>query len=269
MGRDFVYRSTEFTRLLPPVTYNNCTLTMSDPIVANALASLDLLPPKDIPNLDDFCPICLMTFRTILEQRQDDLHGRTVVGVARVGGCGHMFCVEDLSEWIKGYHGTCPTCRHEFLPELRPVDSDAESDGGEYVPTEYEGESDLDTDYEDGFMESDGIDVETMDVDVLHHVGDDEVIDGDEPGPTASSSYLPGYHNSHDPEAQSLCGSDGAWWDGSVDGEQEWGLTDGDSMSTSEGELSFGDRFSETNVHVRLDSEGAYTIFEDAGEPKS
>jgi hypothetical protein len=123
------------------------------------------------------------------------------------------------------------------------VDEDAESDGGEYVPTDYEGESDLDTDYEDGFMDSDGIDIETMDVDTLH---DDEVTDGDEQDPTASSSYLPGYHNSHDPEALSLCGSDGAWWDGSVDGEQEWGLTDGDSMSTSEGELSFGDRFSGT-----------------------
>ena len=123
---------------------------------------------------------------------------------------------------------------------------DAESDGGEYVPTEYEGESDLDTDYEDGFMDSDGIDVETMDVDAFNHVSDDEVIDEDERDPSASSSYLPGYHNSHDPETQSLCGSDAAWWDGSVDGEQEWGLTDGDSMSTSEGELSFGDRFSGT-----------------------
>ena len=62
-----------------------------DPIVANALASLNLLPLKDIPNLDDSCPICLMTFRTILEQRQD---GKIVAGVARVG-CGHMFCAEE------------------------------------------------------------------------------------------------------------------------------------------------------------------------------
>ena len=66
-----------------------------DPIVANALASLDLLSPKDIPNLDDSCPICLMTFRTILEQRQDDLHEKSVAGAARVGGCGHIFCVEE------------------------------------------------------------------------------------------------------------------------------------------------------------------------------
>lgn len=242
-----------------------------DPTVANALASLDLLPPKDIPNLDDSCPICLMTFRNILEQREDDLHGKTVAGVARVGGCGHMFCAEDLSEWIKGRHGTCPTCRHEFFPELRPVDSDAESSDGDYVPTEYEGESDFDTDYEDGFMDSDGIDMETMDIDTLHRVSGDEVTEGGEQDPSASSSYLSGYHNFHEPEALAICGSDGAWWDGSVDGEQEWGLTDGDSMSTSEGELSFGDRFSgaEANVQVRLDSEGDYTLYEDAREPKS
>jgi hypothetical protein len=63
-----------------------------DPIIANALASLDLLPPKDIPNLDDSCPICLMSFRTIFE---DDLHGKTVAGVARVARCGHIFCVEE------------------------------------------------------------------------------------------------------------------------------------------------------------------------------
>jgi len=66
-----------------------------DPTVANALASLDLLHPEDIPNLDDSCPICLMTFRAILEQRQDDPYAITVAGVARVGGCGHIFCAEE------------------------------------------------------------------------------------------------------------------------------------------------------------------------------
>ena len=66
-----------------------------DPIVADALASLDLLSPRDIPNLDDSCSICLMPFRTILEQRQDDLHERSVAGVVKVGGCGHIFCAEE------------------------------------------------------------------------------------------------------------------------------------------------------------------------------
>jgi hypothetical protein len=71
------------------------TSDVVDPIVANALASLELLSPKDIPSLDDFCPICLMTFRTVLEPREDNLLGKTVLGVARVGGCGHLFCAEE------------------------------------------------------------------------------------------------------------------------------------------------------------------------------
>jgi hypothetical protein len=126
------------------------------------------------------------------------------------------------------------------------VDSDAESDDdGDYVPTEYEADSDLDTDYEDGLMDSDGIDADTMDIDTLLHVaGGDEATEGDERESIASSHPFPGYHESHDLEAQSvLCGSEAGWWDRSVDGEQnEWGLTDDDSMGTSEGELSVGNR---------------------------
>jgi len=127
------------------------------------------------------------------------------------------------------------------------VDSDAESDDdGDYIPTEYEADSDLDTDYEEGFMDSDGIDVDTaMDIDTLLHLaGGDGAIEGDERESIASSHPFPGYHEAHDREAQSVCGSEAGWWDGSVDGEQNgWGLTDGDSMSTSEGEMSVGDRF--------------------------
>jgi hypothetical protein len=83
---------------------NDCQLfsclTMStsdivDPVVADALASLELLSPKDIPNLEDCCPICLMTFRNSLEPREDNLLGKTILGVARVGGCGHLFCAEE------------------------------------------------------------------------------------------------------------------------------------------------------------------------------
>lgn len=158
-----------------------------------------------------------------------------------------LFDYLPLSLTCNVQHGTCPTCRHDFLPELRPVDSDAESDDdGDYVPTEYEADSDLDTDYEDGLMDSDGIDADTMDIDTLLHVaGGDEATEGDERESIASSHPFPGYHESHDLEAQSvLCGSEAGWWDRGVDGEQnEWGLTDDDSMGTSEGELSVGDRF--------------------------
>jgi hypothetical protein len=94
-------------------------------------------------------------------------------------------------------------------------------------------------------MDSDGIDIETMEVDpLLHLAGGDEAMEGDERDSIASSHHFPVYPTSHDVEAQSICGSEVAWWDGSVDGERdEWGLTDGDSMSTSEGELSVGDHF--------------------------
>jgi hypothetical protein len=66
-----------------------------DPVVADALASLELLSPQDIPSLDEFCPICLLSFRAVLESRKDDLAGKAVLGVARVGGCGHLFCAEE------------------------------------------------------------------------------------------------------------------------------------------------------------------------------
>jgi hypothetical protein len=138
------------------------------------------------------------------------------------------------------------------------VDEDAESsDGGEYVPTEYGADSDFDTDYEDGFMDSDGIDLDTMDVDAPHHAAgggrDGEAIEVEGRDPAPFPHHRGGYHESRELEAQSVCGSEAAWWDGSVDGEQEeWGLTDGDSMGTSEGELSFGDRLSGTLLHSRL-----------------
>jgi hypothetical protein len=66
------------------------------------------------------------------------------------------------------------------------ADSDAESDDdGDYVPTEYEADSDLDADYEDGFVHRD---LETMEVDPLPYLaGGNEAIEGDERGSIASS----------------------------------------------------------------------------------
>jgi hypothetical protein len=125
------------------------------------------------------------------------------------------------------------------------VDSEAESsDGGEYVPTEYDADSDLDTDHEDDFMDSDGIDVEVMDVEhsPSQSASSDEATEGIEDDIADSSFYNA---ESRDPQDQSVCGSDASWWDESIDGD---GLTDGDSMSTSEGEISFGEQFSGT-VH--------------------
>jgi hypothetical protein len=76
-----------------PLTMN--TSDSADPIVANALANLELLTPEVIPNLDDSCPICLLTFRAVLDSREANIPGKADVGVARVGGCGHLFCAEE------------------------------------------------------------------------------------------------------------------------------------------------------------------------------
>ncbi|KAI0068749.1 hypothetical protein BV25DRAFT_1817662 [Artomyces pyxidatus] len=214
-----------------------------DSVVTRALAGLPKLAAHQIPSLDDSCPICLLPFRDIFENAKSSAQENFNQGVTKIAACGHIFCVEDLSEWIRGRHGTCPACRHEFLPELRPVDSDVESsDGGEYVPTEYDADSDFDTDYDEG---SDGIDLETMDVDA-------------EP----SDDVAP-WTNSDEVEVASVYRSDSEWWD--VDGEQEWGLTDGDSMSASEGELSPGERSSgpEADIQIRVNSEGEYSLEED------
>ena len=120
------------------------------------------------------------------------------------------------------------------------MDSDAD-DNADYVPTEYRGESGFDTDFEDGFTDIDGIDVDSTDVDTVRHISDEELTDEDGHVPSVPSRYLPRYYHSYDPDVQWSYGSDATWLDESVDGEQEWGPTDDDSMSivTSEGEALF------------------------------
>jgi len=86
-----------FPRLCTPHSFRLVMNTSDsvDPIIVNALANLELLPPQDISNLDDSCPICLLTFRAVLDPREDNIPGKADVGVARVGGCGHLFCAEE------------------------------------------------------------------------------------------------------------------------------------------------------------------------------
>ncbi|KAI0322456.1 hypothetical protein OF83DRAFT_1049157 [Amylostereum chailletii] len=213
-----------------------------DPAVAFALSKLPSLTREDIPHVDDACPICLLTFRSLLDSPPTSslAGGSSSGGVTRVEGCGHIFCIEDLSEWIRGRHGTCPTCRHPFLPELKPVDSDDESsDGGEYVPTEYYADSDyFDTDPEDGFLDSEGIDIDMADAGEL-----DEAPHRNATAPRRSA-YRTGLMESD------VDGHEGgeAWWRDGTNTDQEWGLTDGDSMSASEGEMSLGERPSGTHT---------------------
>jgi len=158
--------------------------------IGKFISRLPTLSREQIP-LDDSCPICLMSFDAICDQRQlstdklaDIVNGDVDLhGVTQLTGCGHIFCRMDLIEWIKGRHGTCPACRHTFL-HILPLDSDNESSDGDYVPGEEEEEED------DGFLDTDGFtDMDTeFDVDGEMDLGlegfwgvtDDEFEDADE-----------------------------------------------------------------------------------------
>ncbi|KAJ8475146.1 hypothetical protein ONZ45_g15712 [Pleurotus djamor] len=94
-------------------------------------------------------------------------------GVTKLTACGHIFCRKDLIAWIRGLHGSCPTCRHIFL-DVRPIsDSDDESsDGGEYVPDDDVHDTDNLSEF-DTELEMD------MEMDELWADGDDEYEEGD------------------------------------------------------------------------------------------
>ncbi|KAG7097008.1 hypothetical protein E1B28_004402 [Marasmius oreades] len=94
--------------------------------------SLSLLESHQLSE-GDFCPICLVPFQDILNEKP--ISEDSAIGVTQLESCGHIFCLKDLVEWIRGMHGNCPTCRHKFLDIQPPSDSDDESsDGGEYIP---------------------------------------------------------------------------------------------------------------------------------------
>ncbi|PSR75031.1 hypothetical protein PHLCEN_2v9361 [Hermanssonia centrifuga] len=134
--------------------------------IKRAVEKLPTLSPDHVP-LQDSCPICLMTFSSIVDgsaQSEGSLAESSHVqlsGVTKLEGCGHVFCrVEyvilkagftSLIEWIRGRHGTCPACRHTFLDVKPPSDSDNESSDGDYIPGD-----DEDEDEDDGFLDTDG-----------------------------------------------------------------------------------------------------------------
>ena len=104
------------------------------------------------------------------------------------------------------------------------------------MPTEYDADTDYGSDADEGLSDSDAFDVETMDVDVQDVQGaecDETWNDGD---------------SVHDGDVEGMrvqCGqsSDIEWWD-EADEVEGWGLTDGESMSASEGEVMPSDRLS-------------------------
>ncbi|KAF9226487.1 hypothetical protein BS17DRAFT_764743 [Gyrodon lividus] len=146
--------------------------------VQDAIDNLPVLEETLVPK-DEFCAICLMPFASILSgeyPHENEKVNAEGGGVTKVTGCGHMFCRKDLVEWIKGCHGSCPTCRHPFLDIQPLVESDAESSDGEYVPDEDEEEEEDDFLGGDDFEEE--FDVEEMEVD-LDDIWDDSEYDID------------------------------------------------------------------------------------------
>ncbi|KAJ7700044.1 hypothetical protein B0H17DRAFT_1048345 [Mycena rosella] len=75
---------------------------------------------SDLGHDDSLCPICFTPFTAILAEEETALamdspaYPVDELGVTKLGEtwqCGHLFCRRDISRWIHGGHGSCPTCR--------------------------------------------------------------------------------------------------------------------------------------------------------------
>lgn len=89
-----------------------------DAAATAAISRLPDLDEKDIDNLDDSCPICLLSFRSLLDDTAEEVLGESSMGLTKVEACGHIFCMNEcvtfiyalpfsniissLSEWIRG-----------------------------------------------------------------------------------------------------------------------------------------------------------------------
>ncbi|KAI0637999.1 hypothetical protein C8Q77DRAFT_1088849 [Trametes polyzona] len=173
------------------------------------------------------------------------------VGVTKLVSCGHIFCRACLVEWIRGRHGSCPSCRNVFSSIRPPSDSDNESSDGDYVPGD-----DEEDDEDDGFFDSDGfMETESVfdDMDMEEDVEVDADVDIDEEG-------------------------DADLWDVEAgDASMEnWGLSDGDgSESVSEVEvLALSTELQPQNDDAGVYSDGAEASGslqapeDDSAEPK-
>ncbi|KAF8195949.1 hypothetical protein K438DRAFT_1826782 [Mycena galopus ATCC 62051] len=153
---------------------------MEDPdsLVSVFINNLPVLSEDQVDSTD-CCPICLVSFESILADSEPN---NEECGVTKLD-CSHIFCRKDLLEWIRNLHGNCPTCRSEFLDIHPPGSDDESSDGGEYIPP-----NDDDLDEEDAFIDtSDGF--TDADFDMELDLEDDmwERSDGEEMHVTAES----------------------------------------------------------------------------------
>jgi len=213
-----------------------------------AIAHLPVLNKESV-RLDDSCAICLMPFAAIFEEEErvgvrgehetdekgmgwEEREEEEEVGATMLNGCGHVFCRKDLAQWIRGQHGSCPTCRHIFLDIRPPSESDDESsDGGEYIPG-------IDDDHTDGFSDADADFDGDADLDIVGDPAEfgldemgmefdtDDIWDMDTDMEDGSSAYA------------DVSGLEEDAGDGEVDRDDVWGLTDGES--SSDGDASIG-----------------------------
>ncbi|KAI9069244.1 hypothetical protein FKP32DRAFT_1587046 [Trametes sanguinea] len=182
-----------------------------------AISRLPTLTKDDVP-IDDSCPICLNPFDAILQPKAGEATGDSeeppeldeLAGVTKLVDCGHVFCRACLVEWIRGRHGSCPSCRNVFS-SIRPAsDSDNESSDGDYVPGDDEDEDDEDDAFfeSDGFMDTESV-FDDMDMDEDAGIEIDEDVDIERWDDTAEDASM-----------------------------ENWGLSDGDgSESLSEVEV--------------------------------
>ncbi|KAJ3869674.1 hypothetical protein EV359DRAFT_76472 [Lentinula novae-zelandiae] len=204
-------------------------------LINDFIESLPSLVKDSVPE-DLCCPICLVSFEDIFKDMSTEI---PLGGVTMLPSCRHIFCRNDLTQWIRNMHGSCPSCRRVFLDIRPPSDSDGESsDGGEYLPNEEDEEDEdlylLDT---DDMVEADEFDFEMEEVD------------------------LDIYQNWEPSDVE----------DNIEDVSSEWGLTDGDSLSNSDCDISFESDsapiHSDDNVIIQQDADTNFDIdFSDEDE---
>ncbi|KAF9569061.1 hypothetical protein CPC08DRAFT_702178 [Agrocybe pediades] len=238
------------------------------------LDSLPVLRKEDL-DLDEPCPICLMSLSAVFaeeeerlmakgvgsEEKQEEEGEEMITGVTKLLGCGHIFCRRDLTEWIRNQHGSCPTCRHTFLNIRPPSESDDESsDGGEYIPNP----EDFDDDDED-VIDVDDTDTEDFQVQAIEL--DVDGIWAEHLGQRTDDSWADDANAEADTEME-------------YDDGSEWGLTDGESesmTSSSEGDMTVDESNdgedenagsaleTEVNVSVHDDEENLLDVEEEQG----
>ncbi|KAI0677064.1 hypothetical protein C8Q78DRAFT_1000991 [Trametes maxima] len=204
------------------------------------ISRLPTLTKEEIPS-EDTCPICLNLLDAIYEGKAAEGVERQTpeaaneVGVTKLVACGHVFCRSCLVEWIKGCHGSCPSCRNVFSSIRPPSEDDDESTDGDYVPGDDEEEED------DGFFDSDGfMETESVfdDMDIEEDMEFDVDVDIDDEVDLRR------------------------WYSTSSDaGMDNWGLSDGDgSESMSEVEVLA----LSTELHPEADDADVYSDGADA-----